>query len=179
MLKCVPLDLAWTGGETKLDLKAIYRRRKQDNWGNPVLDADGLEQWDTTSGLPLRRHNAWLAKGFEYVPLADFDSLEKVGPQLTRDTGRDWREYIQDLRTRSPFSLALYIKGLDQERADTLKELRELVAEFGVEMVTRLKQKEQPKWQMPAALIAEFPVFDEDVPAKRGPGRPRKDVAAA
>lgn len=171
MLKCVPLHDAWTGGESLLDLKAIYRRKKVDNWGNPVLDAQGLEQWDTTSGLPLRRHGAWLKKGFIYVTLADYDSLEKAAPYLLeRDPSCNWRSYIQDLRTRSPFNAELYMQGLREELAKELADLRAMVAKFGIEAVTEIKRVTEPGWQMPAGVV--------EAEAKRGPGRPRKDEAA-
>src|SRR5687767_14806367 len=125
MLKCVPLDPAWTGSETKLDLRAIYRRKKQDNWGKPILDQDGNEQWDTTGPLPLRRHNKWLGKGFIYVTLADYESLEQVAPFLEQQ-GLNWREFIQDRRARSPFSATLYLQGLKQELASELVRLKAL-----------------------------------------------------
>ena len=167
MLKCVPLDPAWTGSETKLDLKAIYRRRKENNWGTPILDDDGFEQWDTTSALPLRRHTAWVNKGFKYITLADEGSLQQVAKQL----GPDWHSYIQDLRARSPFSLELYLAGVQQQKAEHLSGLRALVVKYGLAAVTDMKRAESPDWQMPVALVREF----ADTP-KRGPGRPKKDA---
>ena len=174
MLKCIPLDPGWTGSETKLDLKAIYRRRKQNNWGTPILDAEGREQWDTTGPLPLRKHTAWTRKGFVYVTLADYESLEKVAPYLqAADPTLDWRTYIQDLRTRSPFNSELYLKGLSEQLAKELQALKAMVAKFGAEAVTEINRATDPDWQMPAGVL--------DVPdaGKRGPGRPRKDEAAA
>lgn len=173
MLKCVPLDPAWTGSETKLDLKAIYRRRKQDNWGTPILDADGFEQWDITTPLPLRRHNAWMSKGFQYITLADQDSLIQIAQALPDD----WRSYIQNPRTRSPFSLDLYLAGVQQQKADQLAAIRALVADFGLEMVTRMKQAEQPGWVMPKAVADEF--ADDTDPVKPKRGRPAKDAVPA
>jgi hypothetical protein len=156
MLKCVPLDPSWTGAETRLDLKAIYRRRKQNQWGQPILDANGQEQWDTTGPLPLRRHHKWIEKGFAYITLADYDSLQEVIPWLNKQ-GLDWRSFIQSELGRSPFDAKKYMQGVAQEQADDLKDLRELVAEFGVEAVTKIKQKENPAFVMPAALIADSP----------------------
>lgn len=181
MLKCVPLDPAWVGSETKLDLKAIYRRRKQNNWGVPILDADGVEQWDTTTPLPLRRHAAWLAKGFEYITLADFDSLQQVAGYL----GPRWHDYTQDDRSRSPFSLEKYLSGMVQHKADALTKLRALVAKHGLDAVTDMKRAESPDWQMPAVIVQEFaePETDADLgddPApKRRPGRSKKEPVAA
>jgi hypothetical protein len=166
MLKCVPLDVAWTGSETKLDLKAIYRRRKQDNWGNPILDANGQEQWDTTGPLPLRRHNAWERKGFRYITLADYESLQEVAPWLNQ-AGLNPRDFIQDMRTRSPFSLEKYQAGLAQELADELSDLRELVAEYGLDAVTGIKKKENPAFVMPAKLVEEFSKSPEPPKAKK------------
>lgn len=176
MLKCVPLDPDWTGSETKLDLKAIYRRRKQDNWGKPVLDAQGLEQWDTTGPLPLRRHNAWERKGFQYVTLADYASLEAVSAYLP-----DWRSFIQDPRTRSPFSFEKYQAGAMQRQIDALAGLRALVEKYGLEAVTDMKRADAPGWQMPSALVDEFAedAADADAAPKRKPGRPKKEPVAA
>ena len=165
MLKCVPLHPAWVGNESRLDLKAIYARRKQDNWGVPILDADGREQWDTTGPLPLRRHHKWVEKGFQYITLADFDSLQQAAAYLDED----WRSYIADRRTRSPFSLDLWLAQRAQQQQAELDDLRGLVAKFGAEAVTAIKRQTNPAWTMPAAALTEDPV-------KRGPGRPRKDV---
>jgi len=165
MLKCVPFVEGWTGGETRLDLKAVYARRKQDNWGNPILDAEGKEQWDTTGPLPMRRHNAWAKKGWKYITLADYDSLEAVKDAL----GPDWMSYIQDRRTRSPFNVTLWQQGLAKEQADELADLKILVEKFGEEAVTEIRQKDDPNWRMPAGVV----------PAKRGPGRPPKEQPAA
>lgn len=151
MLKCVPLNTAWTGSETKLDLKAIYRRRKQDNWGKPILDKNKMEQWDTTGPLPLRRHHQWVNKGFVYVTLADYDSLEKIAPELEAQ-GLPWREFIQDRRTRSPFSAELYQAGLKEELKTELADIKALIEEHGPEAVAAIMQRERPGWKIPAAL---------------------------
>ena len=136
-LKCIPLRPEWTGS-TAPDLRAIYRRRKQDNFGNPILDRDGREQWDTTGALPLRQHAKWAAKGFEYITLADEESLGKVAGVL-RMEGHDPMSFMQDRRTRSPFNAEMWLA--DQKSADDTRmaELRELVAQFGVEAVEKMK----------------------------------------
>jgi len=136
-LKCIPLRPEWTGS-TAPDLRAIYRRRKQDNYGTPILDADGREQWDTTGALPLRQHDKWAAKGFEYITLADEQSLGRVAGALRAD-GLDPQSFIQDRRARSPFSAEMW--HADQRAAEDarLVQLRELVAKHGVEAVEAMR----------------------------------------
>lgn len=148
-LKCVPL-VPGMFGDTKLDLKAIYRRRKQDNWGTPELDANGLEQWDLTGPLPLRRHQDYVNKGFEYLTLADEQSLVDA-----RHLVPHWEQYAnQDRRTRSPFSQALYLEDVRSHDDRELVDLREMVEQFGPEAVTAIRRKTQPGFELPASLKA-------------------------
>lgn len=160
-LKCIPLNPEWLGANS-LDLKAIYRRRKTDNWGHPILDADGNEQWDTTGPLPLRRHNDWISKGFEYITLADEDSLRQAAPFLQAE-GLNPMSFMQDRRTRSPFNAQMWLDDQKSAGAARLSELRDLVAEFGVEAVVRMKGP------LPAALTKELEA------AKPKRGRPRTE----
>ena len=171
-LKCIPLRPEWTGS-TGPDIRAIYRRKKTDNWGNPVLDAEGREQWDTTGGLPLRRHSDWLNKGYEYITLADEDSLAKVAKWLRAD-GEDPMAYIQDRRTRSPFNPDIWYADQQSAEANRIIELRELVAEYGVDAVVRMRGP------LPAVLLKELAAVPETVePPKRGPGRPKREATEA
>lgn len=134
-LRCVPLNLHWTGEATKLDLKAMYRKG------------------EVITALPMRRHDDWLRKGFVYLTLADADSLEKVAPSL-RAAGLDPRDYQQGPQ-RSPWNAQLYMEGLILQEAEYLQELRELVARYGVEVVEAIKQKDDPAFRVPESLRGE------------------------
>jgi len=179
MLKCVPFNDEWPGSSS--DLRAIYERRQQDNWGNPVLDADGNEQWDTTGPLPLRRHNDWVRKGFRYLTLADEDSLQKASGWL-RSQGLDPMVFMQDRRNRSPFSLDLYMQGREERESAERAEWRRLVEKHGPETVVEIKGP------LPVWLTRELHLPESDpAPAAGGPvvatkkpaGRPRKAEATA
>ena len=160
-LKCVPLNPDWTGA-TSQDLRAIYRRKVVDNYGQPILDADGREQWDTTGPLPLRRHNDWDRKGYEYITLADEDSLGKAAPWL-RAQGLDPHSFIQDRRARSPFSAEMWMQDQRAAEETRVTELRGLIAEFGVEAVVKMRGP------LPAVLAREVEA------AKPKRGRPRNE----
>lgn len=71
----VPFCHEWSGSETKLDLKGIYHRA-----GEPGT---------LTSPLPLRRHNDWMRKGFEFVTLASLEDLGMVAKFLQGNKGLD------------------------------------------------------------------------------------------
>jgi len=157
----VPLNPAWTGSESQLDLKAVYRRQKRDNWGKPILDAQGREQWDTTSPLPLRRHHDWLAKGYEYITLADEESLKSVAGGLEHD----WRTYMNDKRTRSPFSSEVYQaeqkEALDKDIANLIR----LVKEHGAESVeATMRSMRGENWTLPVEVLA---AVTEPVPVQK------------
>jgi hypothetical protein len=141
MFRCVPLDHAWTG-DTKLDIRAIYRR------------PSATGGWDLTTALPLRRHSQWLQKGFEYVTLADGESLQ-VAARTLQANGLDWREFICDIRTQSPWNVELYLKDRATQDAADLEELRTLIAEFGVDAVVKIKQQQNPNFRLPKALEPE------------------------
>ena len=89
-MELVPFDPAWVFG--KADLHAIYRR----------------PNGDLTTGLPVRRHLDWSRKGFEWVTLADADSLLAAANSL-RAQGLDPRRYVVDPRTNSPWSYEAYV----------------------------------------------------------------------
>lgn len=167
MLKLVPFNNAWVDHD-KLDLKAIYRRPRyvEDAYGELVREQtpEGLPAWDLTGGLSLKYHNKHLAKGFEYVTLADRESLVEAAKAGTIQG--DWREYVQDPRTSGPWHYRKYVEG--QAVADTVaaQQLAADVAEFGADAVERLMQRQNPAFVLPSHLKA---------PAKRGPGRPRRD----
>lgn len=171
-LKCVPLVPEMHGSSSRLDLKAIYRRKKTDNFGAPILDAQGREQWDLTAGLPLRRHDDWIRKGFEYITLADEQSLIDARGVLHAN-GIDWQVYAnQDRRTRSPFNAAIYQEDARSNHEQYVAELRRLIAEIGAEAVLAVKRSDHPGFQFPPEVQAEV-----DAAAMETPRRGRRAQA--
>src|SRR5688572_30283749 len=102
MLKLVPFNAQWITHD-KIDVHAVYRRPryKEDEYGEKTreLDKAGQPTWDLACGLPVKSHNTWLAKGFEYVTLSDRLSLQIAGRSNTvlDEEGHpcDWRKYDQ------------------------------------------------------------------------------------
>jgi hypothetical protein len=171
MLKLVPFSAAWITHD-KLDLKAIYRRPRyvEDAYGemHRELTADGLPAWDLTGPLPVKSHNKYEAKGFEYVTLADRDSLATAAAHKT--IMGDWRDYIQDPRTSGPWHYRKYLEGqVDLDKA-AAERLRADIERFGAEAVEAIRQQTDPTFRLPASLKGDEPA----AAPKRGPGRPRK-----
>lgn len=175
MLKLVPFKDIWIGHD-KLDIKAIYRRPRyvEDAYGEMIREVgpDGLPAWDLTGGLPVKNHNKHKAKGFEYVTLADKNSLLAAAAAGTVD---DPRQYLgQDPRTGGPWHYRKYVEGQAIADTDAAQRLADLVAKYGPEMVQEMKRESEPDYTLPA----KFWTTDE-VPAKRGPGRPKKTESEA
>ncbi len=127
----VPFSEAWITSE-KIDAKAIYRRPHRHAITLEILrDENGAMRWDF-SALPVRRHNDWLAKGFEYVTIADAESLGMVAGSL-RAQGLDPRSFIADPRTNSPWHPDKYAAILKQDVADEYEKLRAFVEKHGAE----------------------------------------------
>ncbi|HAM57693.1 MAG TPA: hypothetical protein DCQ64_20670 [Candidatus Rokubacteria bacterium] len=96
----------------------------------------------------------------------------------------DWQSYQQHPVTRDPWHAAVYLADLRAERVDELAQLRQLIATIGPEMAGRMMQGKYPGYQLPEAfsesVLAEHESGDEAAtPAKRGPGRPRKEAVPA
>jgi len=123
-LKTIPLNPAWTG-DTKLDLRAIYRK----------------PSGDLTGGLPLRRHHAWEAKGLTYVTLADAESLSMAVPFL-RANGLNPQDYVVGIDgdgRPTPWSTDLYLADTAATQVSADAALQALVAQFGVDVVEQIK----------------------------------------
>jgi hypothetical protein len=129
--RCVPFSESWITSE-KVDAQAVYKRpHRTPITGEIVRDAHGLPTWDY-SVLPVRRHNDWLGKGFEYVTIANAESLGMVAGSL-RAAGLDPRDFIMDPRTNSPWAPDKYAAVAQQDAQTEIDRLRTLVDKYGVE----------------------------------------------
>lgn len=155
MLKTIPFNPGWAN-QTKEDFHAMYLRRKQDNWGAPIFDEHGMEQWDAVC-LPMRRHDDHEKKGFKYLTVAitsDDARWPKVAGWIRDQTGEDPFSYIQDRRSRSTFSVDVWASGQIAQQQDQLAQLKALVEKYGVDAVLDMKRMENPAYELPAALLA-------------------------
>jgi len=127
----VPFQESWIASE-KVDAKGVYRRPHRAAITNDIVtDAAGVVQYDY-SILPVRRHNDWLGKGYEWVTIADAESLGMVAGSM-RAQGLNPRDYIMDPRTNSPWNPAKYAADASQHAQDEHARLKALVEKHGVE----------------------------------------------
>lgn len=190
--RCVPFDPNWAIAGTKYDLKAIYRRPRRTigeyDEITPETNAEGLPLWDLTTPLPLRRHSDWTAKGYEYVTLADMESLEKAAPSL-RAKGLRVQDFVQHPQL-GPWNPKLYAAVANVEDQTAFAELVALIEKFGVDTVEQIRGV-----ALPAALRARFappppadvlaqtdealpPYEDLPIPPAQKPARKRKQAEA-
>lgn len=152
MLKVVPFDPQWINHD-KLDIKAMYRRPRWvvDQWGERQREynADGLPTWDIVGPLPIKKHNHWVAKGFEYITLANRDSLRKAAKvNALAGSPRDYDQHA----TGGPWNYRLYAEGqLHTEQSESAK-LRADVEKFGAEAVETIRQQTDPSFRLPPEL---------------------------
>lgn len=137
--------------DQKLDLKAIYKRPRRDGHYNYVRGANGRIQWDETGPLPLRRHADWTAKGFEYITLADAESLRAASRALL-ENGYQPREFVCDPRTDSPWNHEAYQRYVGQDDSAELAELRHQIDQFGLEAVVAIRKAADPSFALPLEL---------------------------
>ena len=154
-LKLVPFNDAWID-HGKLDLKAIYRRPRwtKDEFDQDVQETgpDGLPLWDLTGPLPLKQHNKWRQKGFEYITLADRDSLiEAYKKNTLLPHGISPREYDQH-QTGGPWNYKMCAAGQSTADNATLLQLRESVQKYGSEVYTAIRREVDPKFTLPKGL---------------------------
>lgn len=158
MLKLVPFNNAWVD-HAKLDLHAIYRRPRwtKDDFDQDVQERgpDGLPVWDLTAPLPVKQHNKWLAKGFEYVTLADRDSLIEaykkgtlVGPNGMTVSPREYDQH----QTGGPWNAKMYMAGQSKQDNQALLQLRENVQRFGSEAYEAIRREVDPTFTLPTEL---------------------------
>lgn len=164
MLKLVPFNAAWIDHD-KLDLHAIYRRPRfvEDMYGERTreLDANGVPTWDLSAPLPVHKHSRWVTKGFQYVTLADRESLVAAARNNTildqnGQLTRDWRQYDQHA-TSGPWNYRLYAMGVSSTATREAEELRADVERFGSEAVEAIRQRSEPSFKLPAHLQGFLP----------------------
>lgn len=186
MLKLIPFNNDWVTNN-KLDLKAIYRRPRwtKDEFDQdvPELGPDGLPLWDLTTPLPIKQHNKWLSKGFEYITLADRDSLieaHKKGTLLLAPGMTSIREYDQH-QSGGPWNAKMYMAGQSTQDNAALLALRENVQRWGSEAYQAIRRETDPKFTLPKSLQgiepggALPPLVD---PKKTAPAAPAAAPAA-
>lgn len=103
----VPFNHQWTNSGSTVDLKAVYRRG----------DAYAHD-------LPVKRHNDWQAKGFEYITLssaADVVAARDKGVLIGVSDMAELRKSY-DQTTLAMFKLQDYLKELDAAKPKATKE---------------------------------------------------------
>lgn len=141
-MELVPFHAEWVGSQTKLDLKALYRR--------PSTEGVTL-----TGPLPLRRHMDWVRKGYEYVSLASWEDVSLVSNTLGAE-GVDASKLRKSYKMTAPFGFDIeqYIKT-DAERASAYRTaLQAKVDKYGVEAVTEIMRQSDKDFVMPADIKA-------------------------
>ena len=139
----VPFQESWIASEN-VDAKGVYRRPHRNAITNDVVtDALGVVAYDY-SILPVRRHNDWLGKGFEWVTIADAESLGMVANSL-RAQGLNPRDFIMDPRTNSPWNPAKYAANATQTAQTEHARLKALVEKHGVEATEEILGRPLPE----------------------------------
>jgi hypothetical protein len=150
-MKLVPFNSSWISHD-KLDLHAVYRRPRwvADQYGDQVREVDdaGLPTWDVTSGLPVRQHDRWRAKGFEYVTLATRSDLARA-MQFGTIPGAA-TDY--EMRDGSPWHYGTYARFAEAERSDDLQQLRADCVRFGADAVEFIRRRSDPNFRLPPSL---------------------------
>lgn len=150
VFKAIPFNAAWITHD-KIDIRAIYRRPVRDARGRQVVK-DGIPQWDLTGGLPVRRHQDWIRKGYEYVTLASGADVTREVADDLRAKGYNPRDFIMDEFEMSPWNPELYLATagvVEQQAADALTEM---VERFGSDAVLAIKRSENPLFTLPEHL---------------------------
>lgn len=179
-LKLVPFNPIWVEHD-KLDLHGIYRRPryvKNDMDEDVQAFENGVPQWDVTTPLPIKLHNRWTSKGFQYITLADRESLREAAKHGTL-IGGSVRDYDQH-QTGGPWFYKLYVQGQTQLDTAAAAQLRSDVERFGADAVESIRRQADPNFRLPPELRGTtapeaVPVPEgEPVPPPRKRGRPRK-----
>jgi hypothetical protein len=156
----VPFMAEWVNSD-KIDAKAVYRRPHRHHITNEIQrDPSGVVLYDY-SVLPIRRDNDWCGKGFEYVTIADAESLSMVAGSL-RGQGLDPRSFIMDPRTNSPWGPEKYLANAKEDAKVEHDRLREMVEKHGVEATEDIL-----KITLPDELRALAPKASSNAPKSR------------
>lgn len=158
MFKLVPFNAMWINHD-KIDIHAIYRRPRyvQDQYGEFAreLDAGGVPTWDLTGPLPVKQHTKWVAKGFEYVTLADRASLLKAAQfgTVLGDNGEptDYRVYDQH-QTGGPWNYRKYAEGQAQTTTRDAEQLRADCERYGADVVEAIRRQTDATFRLPDHL---------------------------
>ena len=154
MLKLVPFHQDWITNP-KSDLKAIYRRPQlveDEDTGEmvPRLDDKGQPVWDIATPLPVKQHTKWAQKGFEYITLANRESLH-MAAQTGTLIGGSVRDYDQHA-TGGPWNYRKYAAGVVAAAADAAGALRSDVERFGPDVAEELQRRTQPHFKLPESM---------------------------
>jgi hypothetical protein len=152
-LKLVPFNDAWINHD-KVDIHAIYRRPRfvEDEYGEMNREyKDGVATWDLTGPLPVRSHNRWRSKGFEYVTLANRESLLVAARFNTLPPGMRMQDYDQH-QTGGPWNYKKYMAGVQETTTIEAEQLKADVEKFGSEAVEAIRRQTEPTFQLPASL---------------------------
>lgn len=135
-MELIALNEHWTGSETKLDLHGIYRR-----------PGPGV---NTTGALPLRRHQQWRAKGFEFVALASVEDVNLVvGDLRAKGVNLPALQQCYPPRLGGKFDVDAYVRYASGELEQKDARLREMVAKHGPSAVREILAEQQqviPAW---------------------------------
>ncbi len=155
MLKLVPFNSAWISHD-KVDIHAIYRRprfvKDQYDEDQREYDANGMPTWDLTGPLPIKQHNKWTMKGFEYVTLANRSSLV-VAAKTGTLIGGSVRDFDQH-QTGGPWNYRKYAEGQQDSNTAEFEQLKSDVMRFGADAVEELRKRQDPGFVLPPALRA-------------------------
>lgn len=147
----VPFDPAWADINTCPDVHAIYRRRRNDRWGRPVLDAEGREQWDYIT-YPLRQHQAAMLKGMHYVTLAsnaDLADAKVIQSLLARNLSPQM--YLNG-PGRRVWDAELFLIAEAVQADEDLVALKADIEQFGAEAVVAIRRRTDPTFVLPESL---------------------------
>jgi len=152
-LKLVPFSDVWIDHD-KIDIHAIYKRPRfiEDAYGETQREyVNGLPTWDLTGPLPVRLHNRWRSKGFEYVTLANRESLRTAARAGTLPPGTKIDDFDQH-QTGGPWNYKRYAEGQTELVTQAAKQLEEDVALYGSDAVEGLRRRYEPGFVLPEKL---------------------------
>lgn len=147
-MKTVPYNPSWL--DSGLDLYAVYRRpRTQAITKARLTDEQGRQLWDYVT-LPLKRHNDWMKKGYQYVTLARVQDLvmAKIAPSAEL-----LAQYLPagDLEERT-FKVQAYLTHADVAEDAEFQQLKAMVYALGSEVVEQVSRHSNPHFVLPEAL---------------------------